>query len=242
MSAIDAAPKSRQIPAWAQYAEREGSVAKVIESWGLFWLFAFTVSVATCSGLPLADFHSAPGTTPIILRSVRCAFPLFFLAFTASSLATLWPSRTTRWLLSNRRYIGLAFAFGMAWHFGFVGYSIWSFGLSASGLNASATAMDIVGLIFLLLMTLTSFRWAARYLTATQWRRLHKTGVYVIWFVATYIYLGNVRHGGDLLHDLAFSLLIAGWQLRVAAWIKRRTRYPPVLTGTHTDTGSGIRS
>lgn len=175
----------------------------------------------------------------MILRSVRCALPLFLFAFTASSLATLWPSQITRWLLSNRRYVGLAFAFAMTWHFSFVGYSISTFGLSASGLNTSATMMDAIGLTFLLLMTLTSFRWAARHLTAAAWRRLHKTGIYVIWFVATYIYLGNVRHGGDLLHDLALSTLVAAWLLRVAAWRKLRARQVAVAASK---TGAGHTS
>jgi DMSO/TMAO reductase YedYZ heme-binding membrane subunit len=78
-------------------------------------------------------------------------------------------------------------------------------------------------------MTLTSFRFGARRLTPVNWRRLHKTGVYVIWFVATYIYLGNVRGGGDPLHYAGLSVLLAAWLLRVAAWIKEKLprRVPP---------------
>ena len=64
-------------------------------------------------------------------------------------------------------------------------------------LNALATALDLIGFALLLLMTLTLFRLGARRLGAANWRRLHKTGVYVIWFVATYIYLGHVRGGGS---------------------------------------------
>jgi sulfoxide reductase heme-binding subunit YedZ len=199
-------------------------MVKAVESWRLFWLLALATSVAICLRLPFADFHSARGTAPMILRSVRYALPLFLFAFTASSLATLWPSKLTRWLLRNRRYIGLGFAFGMAWHFSFVGYSIFSFGLSESGLTTAALALDLIALTFLLLMTLTSFRWSARRLTAATWRRLHKTGVYVIWFVATYIYLGSVRHGGDVLHLVAFSLLIAAWLLRVTVWVNSKVR------------------
>ncbi len=127
----------------------------------------------------------------------------------------------------------------MTWHFGFVGYSIASFGLSASGLNASAATMDVIALTFLMLMTLTSFSWAARHMTAATWRRLHKTGIYVIWFVATYIYLGNVRHGGDLVHDVTLSALVAAYLLRVAAWRKLRARYVPVPAST---TGTGHKS
>jgi len=193
-----------------------------VGSWRLFWLLAIVESVAISSGLPSADFRSVHGMEPIILHSVRCALPMFILAFTASSLVALWPSRASRWLLSNRRYIGLAFAFAMAWHFSFVGYAIFSFG---NLLNPRATALDLTGLTFLLLMTLTSFRWSARRLGPANWRRLHKTGIYVIWFVATYIYLGTVRRGGDPLHYTILGVLLAAWLLRLAAWIKQRARH-----------------
>jgi DMSO/TMAO reductase YedYZ heme-binding membrane subunit len=196
-------------------------MAKAIESWRLFWMLALATSVAICSGLPLADFHSAQGTAPMISRSVRCALPLFLLAFTASSLATLWPNKVTRWLLRNRRYLGLGFAFGMAWHFSFVAYSIFSFGLS---LTPRGLALDLIALFFLVLMTLTSFRWFARRLTAARWRRLHKTGAYAIWFVPTYIYLHSLLPGGDVVRVVAFSLFIAAWLLRVFAWVNSKVR------------------
>jgi DMSO/TMAO reductase YedYZ heme-binding membrane subunit len=188
--------------------------------WSLFWVLALATSTANLLGLSDANFHSARGMSPIILRSVRCALPLFLVAFTASSLATLWPSAGTRWLLANRRYIGLAFAFAMAWHFSFVVYTIWSFG---NPLNAKATALDLIGFVFLLLLTLTSFRSAARRLSRANWRRLHKTGVYVIWLVATAIYFHSVRDGGDLLHRVVFAALLAAWMLRIAAWARKRS-------------------
>jgi len=190
-----------------------------LNAWSLFWVLALATSVTILLGLPEADSHSARGMSPIILRSVRCALPLFLVAFTASSLASLWPSAGTRWLLANRRYIGLAFALGMAWHFSFVAYTIWSFG---NPLNAKATARDVLGFVFLALLTLTSFRWAARRLSRANWRRLHKTGVYVIWLVATAIYFHSVRDQADWLHRAIFAALITAFLLRVAAWTKMR--------------------
>jgi methionine sulfoxide reductase heme-binding subunit len=194
-------------------------MGRAIDSWRLFWLLALFTSVAVSLGLPYTDFHSVRGLEFIILRSVRCALPWFLIAFTASSLAILWPGRVTRWLRANRRYFGLAFAFGMAWHLSFVGFSILRFG---NRLNAKATALDVIGLVFLLLLTLTSFRRFSRHLSPVNWRRLHKTGVYVIWLLATEIYAGIARHGADLLHYLFLGLLIAAWLLRVAAWLKKR--------------------
>jgi len=202
-------------------------MARRLNSWSLFWMLVLAASAVNLLGLPEADFHSARGMSPVILRSVRCALPLFLVAFTASSLATLWPSPGTRWLLANRRYIGLAFAFGMAWHFSFVAYTIWVFG---NPLNAKATALDVLGFAFLLLLTLTSFRPLSCRLSRANWRRLHKTGVYVIWLVATAIYFHSVREGGDRLHWMIFAALLAAWGLRAAAWANKRFTGGPAAT------------
>jgi DMSO/TMAO reductase YedYZ heme-binding membrane subunit len=156
----------------------------------------------------------------IILHSVRCALPWFIVAFTASSLAILWPSRGTRWLLANRRYFGLAFAFGMAWHLSFVGYS---FALFGNRLNRVITAFDVIGLLCLVVLTLTSFRPIARHLTVANWRRVHKAGVYAIWLLATFIYLSSVRYEPDIFHRGALAVLLAAWALRVAAATKTRS-------------------
>jgi sulfoxide reductase heme-binding subunit YedZ len=190
-----------------------------INSWRLFALLAMATTAGTCLGLPFADFRSAHGMEFIIKHSVRCALPTFLLAFTASSLATLWPTPLSRWLLSNRRYIGLAFAYGMTLHFTLVAYSILSFG---NGLNSFVTALDLIGAGFLLAMTLTSFRWFARRLSLANWRRLHKAGAYAIWLLATYIYVSDVRYERDVVHALVATAFLAAWILRVTAWAVRR--------------------
>jgi sulfoxide reductase heme-binding subunit YedZ len=192
---------------------------RVLRSWRLFWVLSAVISVPICLDLPYTDFHTARGTKSIILLSVRCALPFFIVAFTASSLAALWPSKGTRWLLANRRFFGLAFALGMAWHLAFVAYSTYSFG---NELGFRATMIDVIGLIFLLALTLTSFRWCGRRLTADNWHRLHKVGVYVIWLLAVEIYFGGARSERDVLHYAALSVLLAAWLLRMSAWTRER--------------------
>lgn len=196
-------------------------MAKSVESWRLFWLLALIVSAANGVSLPFADFHSVRGTGFMIQQSVRYALPLFLFAFTASSLALLWPGRLTRWLLRNRRFVGLGFAAGMLWHFSFISYSMLRFGTLAGAPTPRGLALDLTGFAFLALMTLTSFRWFARRLSLANWRRLHKSGIYLIWFVATYIYL---RHAEEPFRDVALALLIAAWLLRVGAWATRKAR------------------
>ena len=92
-------------------------MATKIQSWRLFWLLVALISAAVGLGLPGVDFHSDRAVEGLILRTILVALPCLLAAFTASSLVKLWPGRRTRWLLANRRYIGLAFAAGMIWHF-----------------------------------------------------------------------------------------------------------------------------
>ena len=182
---------------------------------------ALAIAIVMCTRIATANLDSARGTLPLILVAVQIALPFFLLAFTASSLARLWPGRATRWLLRNRRYFGLAFAYGMAWHIGFVGYYFTRFG---NPLDRVALVLDLIGLVFLLALTLTSFRRVASRLTPGRWRTLHKTGVYVIWLLATDINLGAARAHHDVLHVSMLAALIGAWILRLACWSKRSLR------------------
>lgn len=200
-------------------------MAMNLERWRLFWVLALLVSTAICVALPSADFHTDRGTESVILHTVFCALPIFVVAFTASSLVALWPSRATRWVLANRRYIGLAFAVGMAWHFSFVAYYFSQFG---NPLNVRDLALDLIGLCFLVAMTLTSFRPFARRLRPVNWRRLHKTGIYTLWILPTFFYLDGLREDHGLATVGMLSLLLAAGLLRGLASIKRAapTRQP----------------
>jgi methionine sulfoxide reductase heme-binding subunit len=196
---------------------------RALRSWSLFGLLAIVVSAANCVGLAFSDLNSRRGAESVVLYSVRCALPLFFLAFTASSLATLWPGPPTRWLLANRRYIGLAFAFAMAWHLTFVAHFLVAF---RPHLSARVIEADVVGFVFLVAMTLTSFRPVARHLSVGNWRRLHKTGIYAIWLLLLYIYQGSARSERDLYHFAVLGVLVGAWLLRVIAWTQQSTSTP----------------
>ena len=50
----------------------------------------------------------------------RSSLILFAIAFTASSLESLWASSITRWSLQNRRWIGLSFASSHFIHLGLI--------------------------------------------------------------------------------------------------------------------------
>jgi len=194
------------------------AVGKALGSWRLFWVLALAISAANCIGLLFTDLHTSSGAEYVVLRAVLSALPLLLVAFTASSLARLWPNRGTRWILSNRRYIGLAFAYGMAWHFAFVAYFMLSFGYKLSALDLT---LDVIGLCFLLAMTVTSFRPVARRLSTGNWRRLHKAGIYTLWALPTFFYMEDIRDKPNLFYVGMLGVLLAALALRVAAWRRR---------------------
>ena len=190
-----------------------------INGWRLFWTLVSALSIATVTRCVFIDFSSAKGVEPVIVFCVRCALPLFIGAFTASSIRVLWPNPCARWLLRNRRFVGLAFAVGMAWHLTFVAYSFARFG---NNLNRTVLTLDVAGAAFLVLLTATSFRSVSRLISAVQWRRLHKAGVYAIWLLATYIYAEGFRGDRDIPHFAALLALVCALALRVAAWLRAR--------------------
>ena len=190
-----------------------------VQSWSLFWLLVAVISVADSLGLPGADFHSVRAVETLILRTILCALPCLLAAFTASSLVKLWPGRGTRWLLANRRYIGLAFAAGMIWHFTFVGYFFWSFG---NRLTPWDLALDVIGLLFLIAMSITSFPRFRKKLTPANWRRLHTTGIYTLWFLPTFFFFEDVLQHRDLFDSLAVGVLLAVLLLRLAGRVRVR--------------------
>ncbi|MCJ9428528.1 hypothetical protein [Kordiimonas marina] len=161
----------------------------------------------------------------LMAPTAAAGFILFWFVFTASSLARVAPTPTTRFLVRNRRYIGLSFAMVMGAHLVFV----------LSNLMMTNDTKPLAFLIgggvaysFLGLMVLTSNNAAVRALGAKRWKRLHKTGSYVLWAVfLTVAAFAPV--------DRAWMLLLcaAALALRISAYrMGRKTkaeRQPPSL-------------
>ena len=151
--------------------------------------------------------------------TARAGFPFFLTAFVASSLVALWPGQISRKLMKNRKWWGLAFAAAHTVHL----YALLNF------IEVSPQEMSLIGLLpgfalygVIYAMAATSWPWAYRAL-GRNWKRLHKTGMYLIWGVFTAAYIGktmdpDLRQAGSILLLLA----IAGLALRIMAWLKQR--------------------
>lgn len=175
------------------------------------------------------DMSSAEGVSSMIQLSVRCAIPWLYLAFAASSLQTTFPGAFGRWLLRNRKIMGLIFSAAMAWQLLFI---LWLVGVHTEHYVSEVYVLSdviegVVGYTFLTGMVLTSFKFGRSRLTPKQWKLLHKSGIYWLWFYAWSVYWFNIYYyeGPPALIDYVYYWTgLVAWGLRIFAWGKKQSK------------------
>lgn len=200
--------------------------SKIINGWNLFWLMTVPISSLMVLAMMRLDLSSGEAVSSMIQLSVRCAVPWLYLAFAASSLHTLFPGLLSRWLLRNRKIVGLCFAATMAWQLLFI---LWMVGIYTQYYIENVYVLSdvvegAVGYTFLIAMVLTSFKFGRSRLTPKQWKFLHTCGIYWLWAYAWSVYWFNLFYYEDpVAIDYVFywSGFVA-WSLRMCAWSKKR--------------------
>jgi sulfoxide reductase heme-binding subunit YedZ len=199
------------------------SFSDPLRGWALFWLLATLVSIVELIAWHTIDMRSPEDVQLLIGFNWRLATPYFLLTFSASSLQRLFPSASARWMLTNRRYLGLAFATVCGWQLATIAMLGWRFpDVLAQFHSNSFQFVEDVAFTIIALMTLTSFNAISRRIGLTAWRRLHKTGIYVLAALFTVNHVNVVMHAPDFEH-IAFAMAFAAaWLLRGAVWWQRR--------------------
>lgn len=171
-----------------------------IEGWPLFSLIVapcLVFGVATSILLPGLD-----GIRLVVSTTARLSAIVFCFAFAASSLHRLAPSRGSRWLLRNRRHLGLSFAALQTFHavalVVFASMSPSQFATAVGGLVIGI--FGAAGYLTTLALAITSFRPTAAALGAARWRALHRFGSYFIWFILAVAFLLHLMHDRTLLY------------------------------------------
>ena len=140
-----------------------------------------------CPSSTAMVFSAAPHMTPELIHAAlrvtgRISLLLFLTAYVASSLRVAWPSPASRWLLENRRWVGLSFALSHTIHLAFIA-------LLFSATNEQRDLVTVIvggmGYVFLYAMAATSNDRAVAWLGAKRWKRLHSIGLHYLWFVFT---------------------------------------------------------
>ena len=172
-------------------------------------LLAITAAGSYLAALPL-----------LMSPTADVAFILFALAFAASSLARLLPNAGTRFLLRNRRYLGLGFAMV---HFTHLALVLSSITLVAGQAREPGTLVPgAIAYLLLALMAVTSNDASVRRLGPRRWKQLHKFGSYYIWLI--FLATSLPSRAGNAWMLLACLLVLA---LRIAAYRRGRGKKAP---------------
>lgn len=175
--------------------------------------------------LVLAGADSA--ATELALRTTaRVSFVWFMLAFVASPLRQLRPSRVSAWLVHRRRALGVIFGLSMSIHVGFI---LRLYALHAPVRPPMVTDADffigIPGLVLVALLTITSLEALKRRLGEIAWKRLHTTGIWVVWTIFFLCLVDSVGRKNTAHPVLAYytfiAVLLLGLTLRIAAARRR---------------------
>jgi methionine sulfoxide reductase heme-binding subunit len=202
--------------------DHQSSRASGLSGWRLFvFLVAIPISMAGNAAL----FHrDVDGLRTVIILTVRYTLVLFCLTFSSSALQRLWPNDAFRWLLRNRRVMGLAFAASHSVHI--VGLAVFALIAPASYARESRLFSEIVGTIgylFVLAMAITSFDVTRAWVGEARWRILHSAGGYCVWGVFAYMFgKRSLAHPSVPLYIVALFLLLLCLALRLIARESRR--------------------
>lgn len=158
----------------------------------------------------------------VVRLTAQTSVVLFCAVFAASSLRALWRHPVSAWLLRNRRYLGVTFAFSHLVHLA----ALVALALVVPGFAASLGAVTLVfgGFAYVLIvaMAATSNDRAVAAMGRLSWQRLHRFGAYYLWILFAQSYLPRALEKSPW-YWLPAGLLLAALGLRlVAGWRQRR--------------------
>ena len=109
----------------------------------------------------------------------RAGMITFTAAFIASPLHKLFPNYYSRWLLKNRRFLGIAFGFQhLVFHLPAV---IWFLAIAKVPIDALVTGA--LGFAVVIPMQITSFEGPTKWIGPRNWKILHRTGMFYLMYV-----------------------------------------------------------
>lgn len=172
------------------------------------------VVVGLCAALLSVPEPGAEELRAVIRVTAFTSVVPFVLAFTASAIHRLWPGGASRWLVANRRYLGLSFAVSHLAH----GLAIVALARRmpefVATLDSGTLVGGLLGFAMIALMGATSNDASMRAL-GRGWSVLHTVGIYYLWFIFLFTYIGPAAHSP--FHAAMTVLLGGAWMLRLAA-------------------------
>jgi hypothetical protein len=154
--------------------------------------------------------------------TARLAFVLFMIVFLLAPAMRVTGAALLRPAMRERRGLGLAFA---AAHFTHLAALI----MALVALGEAPALLTVIfggfGYVLLAAMALTSNDAALRRIGPQTWRRLHTFGLYYLWFIFTYTYLGRVQRSPEMVEYwllLGLAVLVLAFRLGAPYLARRR--------------------
>jgi methionine sulfoxide reductase heme-binding subunit len=130
-----------------------------------------------------------------VRRTADIAFIMLFFSFGASSLHFVLKSDFSRWLMQNRRYLGISFGISFLLHAFLILFLALRYPEPLlSDLSNTTIYTGIVAFSFTTLMTLTSNNAAVNFLGRKLWSALHTVGGYYLLTVFTLTFLSQLEN------------------------------------------------
>lgn len=181
----------------------------------LLYLFLATIIVLNKGGLTEDNIRQ------MIRITAASSMLLFSLTFSASSLLHFFCNEYWRSIMQARRRLGLSFALSHTVHL-FAIVALVEIAYGGDYFQLGDIAGGSVIYLFIFAMAVTSNDASVKLLGAKNWKRLHKTGSYLIWIGLFSLYLENALEIGAWHYWLYVLLGISLILLRVGAfWAKR---------------------
>ncbi|MDB4955299.1 MAG: putative sulfite oxidase subunit YedZ [Myxococcales bacterium] len=180
-----------------------------------------TVILLLVQGISIESLHEA------MKLITKIGFPFFILTAIARPLHDLIGNPATRWMLGNRRYIGLSFA---SWHL--MHWPILAGMMLVVGpVQFWDDFQDFIipagcVLLVITLMAATSNNRSVRFLGKPVWSAIHTIGLYVIGYWFVHVYLSRLEWNKQtytyVYLGLIFAALAFRWVMTVTRFVKKR--------------------
>jgi len=188
-------------------------------------LIATLAVSAMCIGLILSLPAGPIAAGAMIRWTARTSLVFFTLAYVARPLVQLRPRPAAKWLLAERKWLGLSFAMSHAWHLAGI---VWLASPDVGAfIRAQKPTTAVAAAVFVLLaaMAVTSIEAIERRVPKRAWKRLHWTGMQLAWVAFASTYVGAI--GAHPLYVVPAAIVLAIAGVRIAAWARgRRKRLP----------------
>jgi hypothetical protein len=185
--------------------------AKSLQGWNIVGFSAVVIGTIVAV-IWLIHGIDEQGMRIAIRATARTSCVLFLCAFVGSALHRIWSTPLTAWLLKNRRYLGLSFAVSHTFH----AIAILGLWFVTSGSALKFDPLGTLGYIFLIAMTVTSFKRPAAWIGQPAWKILHTTGMHYFWLGFTLEF--SLRISQSMFIYLPLSvLLVVAMMLRLVA-------------------------